>query len=61
MRFNEDWLINQYEKRIKTYENEIKNCTHISESETRLKYRALIIATKEFIKDLKELKESKDV
>ena len=54
MRYNEDWLINQYELRIKGYNRIIllsKNSDEI------YRYRALIIATQEFIKDLKDLKD----
>jgi hypothetical protein len=59
MRFNEDWLINQYEIRIQTYKDMLsifkdENCQIT-------KYKALIVATEEFIKDLKELKEIENV
>ena len=57
MRYNEDWLINQYELRLNLYETELKHCVQKKNSEQITKYRALIIATKEFIKDLKELKD----
>ncbi|CAB4128241.1 hypothetical protein UFOVP104_25 [uncultured Caudovirales phage] len=58
MRFNEDWLINQYELRLKKYKDMFSG-TSINESEVS-KYRALIIATEEFIKDLNDLKESEN-
>jgi hypothetical protein len=57
MRFNEDWLINQYENRLELYKLDLKNCKEKNYSEQITKYRALIIATEEFIKDLKELKD----
>lgn len=59
MRYNEDWLINQYEKRIEIYK-ELKLNNASNPDELR-KLRALIIATEEFIKDLNDLKESKNV
>jgi hypothetical protein len=58
MRYNEDWLINQYQKRIEIYQ-ELKINNASNPNELR-KLRALIIATEEFIKDLKDLKESRD-
>lgn len=61
MRFNEDWLINQYEQRLDMYKFDLKICQEKKYSEQITKYKSLIIATEEFIKDLKELKESKDV
>lgn len=58
MRYNEDWLINQYQKRIELYQ-ELKINNASNPDELR-KLRALIIATEEFINDLKDLKESKN-
>jgi hypothetical protein len=60
MNFNEDWLIKQYKIRLKIYETDLLHCTHITDVENRMKLRALIIATEEFIKDLNDLKESKN-
>jgi hypothetical protein len=57
MRYNEDWLINQYQKRIEIYQ-ELKINNASNPNELR-KLRALIIATEEFIKDLKDLKEAR--
>jgi hypothetical protein len=59
MRYNEDWLINQYQKRIEIYQ-ELKINNASNPNELR-KLRALIIATEEFIKDLNDLKEARDV
>jgi hypothetical protein len=57
MRYNEDWLINQYQKRIEIYQ-ELKINNASNPNELR-KLRALIIATEEFIKDLNDLKEAR--
>ena len=57
MRYNEDWLINQYEKRIEIYK-ELK-LNNASNTDELRKLRALIVATEEFIKDLNDLKESR--
>ena len=57
MRDNEDWLINQYQKRIEIYQ-ELKINNASNPNELR-KLRALIIATEEFINDLKDLKEAR--
>lgn len=61
MRYNEDWLINQYKKRLEFYELQLKSWTQRKDNEYITKNRALIIATEEFIKDLNDLKESKNV
>jgi hypothetical protein len=58
MRFNEEWLINQYEIRIEAYKAML---SVFRDNNEITKIKAIIIATEEFIKDLKELKESKDV
>jgi hypothetical protein len=58
MRYNEDWLINQYEIRIETYKAML---SVLRDNNELTKIKAIIIATEEFIKDLKELKESKNV